>query len=162
MRRARTTDVFAMVDLLVEQQARSRYAGEVEVDEPYTRKLLAQAIQRNGGTTDGSSLVNVIEDDNGKIEAFMVGVLNSVYFIGNRLCAQDMFLVARPNASPLAAVRLIRAYIDWAEGNPKVYEIALSHTDALPEGNRMGPIYGRFGFRKSGAIFHKKSGKCHV
>ena len=103
MRRARTTDVFAMVDLLVEQQARSRYMGEVQVDEPFTRKLLAQGIQRNGGSTDGSTIINVIEDDAGGIEAFMVGVLNRVYHIGNRLCAQDMFLVAREGSPALSS-----------------------------------------------------------
>ncbi len=55
MRAARTTDVFGMVDLLVAQQARSRYAGAVDVDPVYARRLLAQAIQRNGGTTEGSN-----------------------------------------------------------------------------------------------------------
>jgi len=155
VRRARTTDVFGMVGLLVEQQARSRYAGEVEVDEPYTRKLLAQAIQRNGGQTDGSSLVNVIEDDDGQIEAFMVGVLNRVYFIGNRLCAQDMFLVARDGASILASRRLMAAYIEWATSNPNVHEIFLSHTDALPEGDRMASIYSKMGFQLCGGIFRR-------
>lgn len=155
MRRARTTDVFGMVGLLVEQQARSRYAGEVEVDEPYTRKLLAQAIQRNGGQTDGSSLVNVIEDDDGQIEAFMVGVIQRVYFIGTQLCAQDMFLVAKDGASPMTSRRLMSAYITWASANPNVHEIFLSHTDALPEGDRMASIYSKMGFQLCGGIFRR-------
>lgn len=156
MRRARTTDVFAIVDLLVEQQARSRYAGAVSVDEPYTRKLLAQAIQRNGGRTDGATLVNVIENDDGAIEAFMLGVLNRVYLIGDKLCAQDTHLVAREGAPLLASRRLMSAYVQWASANPNVHEIYLSHTDALPEGQRMGEIYSKMGFQLCGGIYRRQ------
>lgn len=155
MRRARTTDVFGMVDLLVMQQARSRYAGAVDVDPVYARRLLAQAIQRNAGTTDGATLVNVIEDADGGIAAFIVGVLNRVYHIGTMLCAQDMFLVASDSAPALASRRLLSSYLQWAQANPAVHEINLSHTDALPEGDRMGAVYAKMGFTLCGGIYRR-------
>lgn len=155
LRPARSVDVFDMAGLLEMQQARSRYAGKVAVDSAYARKLLAQAVQRHGGTHDGGTLVNVIENREGVICGFCVGVLNRVYHIGDMLAAQDMFLVASPSAPKMAARRLLSAYIEWAAPNPDVYEIHLSHTDALPEGNRMGTVYERMGFTKCGGIFRR-------
>ena len=66
-----------------------------------------------------------------------------------------MFLVGRSGASPLAARRLLSAYLMWAEANPSVSEIMLSHTDALPEGHRIGRVYDRLGFEQCGSIFRK-------
>ena len=155
MRPARTIEAFALVELLREQHARSRYAGLVEIDPTYARRMLSQAIQRNGHTHDGGALVNVIEGEDGSIVAFMVGVLNRVYHIGTALCAQDMFLVASDRAPATASRRLLKAYIDWAAANPRVLEIILSHTDALPEGERMGQVYERLGFQRCGGIYRR-------
>lgn len=155
LRPARTTDAFGMVDLLVEQHSRSRYLHAGAIDTLFARKLLAQAVQRNGGTTAGSTLVNVIEGDDGNVVAFMLGVLDRVYHIGSKLCAQDMFLVATPKVGARASSQLLAAYIDWASSNPAVHEIMLSHTDALPEGDRMGAVYERLGFERCGGIYRK-------
>lgn len=156
MRAARSTDAFALAGLLEQQFTRSRYAGTaVQFDAPYVRKLIAQAIQRHGHTTDGGSLVNVIEQDGGSIAAFCVGVLSRAYHVGNLLAAQDLFLVAAPDAPALATRTLLRAYLDWAEANPACFEINLSHTDVLPEGERMAPIYRRLGFTQCGSIYRR-------
>lgn len=149
------TDTIRLAELLEDQHPRSRYAGAVEVDVAHTRRMLAQAIQRNGHTHDGGALVMVIEDEAGVVVAFIVGVLSRVYHIGTMLCAQDMFLVAAESAPPLSAMRLLSAFIGWAERNPRVLEIQLSHTDVLPEGERMAPIYERMGFTRCGAIFRR-------
>ena len=155
LRAARTTDVFRLVELIEQQQSRSRYAGSVGVDAPYARKLLAQAIQRHGGRFDGASLVNVITDGEGVIQSFCVGVLNRVYMIGDLLCAQDMFLVATPEAPKMSGSRLLSAYVEWAITNPHVFEIQLSHTDAVPESDRIGAVYERMGFEKCGAVYRR-------
>lgn len=155
IRAARTTDVFRLLELLQFQHDRSRFAGHVGVDAPYARKLLAQAIQRHGNQHDGGALVNVIESGLGVIEAFCVGVLNRVYMIGDMLTAQDMFLVAGPGAPQMSSVRLLTAYAQWASTNPRVYEIQLSHSDALPEGERMAGLYQRMGFEPCGGIYRR-------
>ena len=155
MRPAHMIEAFALVELLKEQHTRSRYLGVTDIDPTFARRLLAQAIQRHGQTTDGGTLVNVIDDREGRVVAFMVGVLNRIYHVGTGLCAQDMFLVAGEGAPALAAPKLLSAYIQWASNNPRVLEINLSHTDALPEGDRMGPLYERIGFTRCGGIYRR-------
>lgn len=154
IRPARTTDVFDLVAILVDQHPRSRYAGTTQVDQPYTRRLLAQAIQRSGGTHDGSTLVMVVERD-GKVLGFVLGVLDRQHHIMDSLRAQDMFLVVSDGAPKLAVRSLIQAYVAWAEGIPAVHEIVLSHTDALPEGERISSLYLRMGFEPCGAIYRR-------
>ncbi|WP_226018405.1 hypothetical protein [Novosphingobium sp. FKTRR1] len=149
------TDTIRLTEMLEHQHPRSRFADAGDVDVPYTRRMLAQAIQRNGNKHDGGALVMVIENDQNVIVAFVVGVLSRVYHIGTALCAQDMFLVAEDNAPPLSAMRLLSAFISWAERNPRVLEVQLSHSDALPEGERMAPVYERMGFARSGAVFRR-------
>lgn len=154
IRPAKPSDTMRLVDMLEEQQARSRYAGIVNVDRDYARKIVAAAIQRNGGIYSGSACVLVDEVDD-TVEAFIIGVLDRVYSIGDRLSAKDMFLVATDRAGALATMRLLGGYIAWASHNPNVYEIELSHTDALPEGERMGAIYERMGFVRGGTMYRR-------
>lgn len=158
VRAARHVDVPAMVALLVEKQAQSIYAGRVDVDEQYTRKLFGQLVQRNGGVHTGATCVCVYESDDGKIVAFAAGALDRVYMIGKGLVAQDLFLVAGDDAPADAAKKLLKTYVDWAEANPFVVEINLSYTDVLPTGERMGPMYERSGFVQCGKMYRKTKG----
>jgi hypothetical protein len=154
IRPARTTDVFAITEILVAQQARSRYAGIVAVDEPYTRKMLAQAIQRHGGTNDGATLVNVVEYQ-GEVVAFMMGVLQRVYNIGVMLEAYDVHLARHPNSKcPIvSSIILLQQYVDWAQHNPKVVDINLTHSDVTPESRRMAEVYEGLGFVRHGGLY---------
>lgn len=86
----------------------------------------------------------------------MAGMLDRVYHVGDKLCANDVFLVATEKASARAANRLLDAYIDWAASNPLVLEINLSWADTLPSGQKMPAVYARKGFRKCGEIFVKE------
>jgi hypothetical protein len=69
----------------------------------------------------------------GQVEAVIIGTLSRVYMVVDALKAKDLFLVASRKASLLAARKLLGAYIAWAERNPAVYEIELTHTDVTPE-----------------------------
>lgn len=155
-RPARMTDCPRITALLVEAQGASRFAGLVNVDEAYTRKLVAALIQRNGGTNQGGTHCAVVEDGDGTVEAFIIGVLDRVYQIGDMLVAQDMFLVASDRAPATAWQSLVDGYLAWANDNPKVFETHLSWTDAMETGPRMGPIFeGRLGFEFCGALYRK-------
>jgi hypothetical protein len=110
---------------------RSRYAG-LPFDRRVARSLVMQAIQRNMGEHDGGCLV-VVEEVDGNVEAFIIGTLSRVYMVVDALKATDLFLVAGPKATLLAARKLLGAYIAWAERNPAVYEIELTHTDVTPQ-----------------------------
>ena len=49
LRAARFADAPELAKILAERQEDSRYAGVVEVDQAYARKLIANAIGRHGG-----------------------------------------------------------------------------------------------------------------
>lgn len=151
-------DVPALAALLAQSHAASRYAGEVGVDQAAARRLLAQFVQRHGGTHDGSSFVAVVEDGKGVICGFVAGVLDRVYHIGEKLAANDVFLVATPNAPATTTRRLLNGYLTWANSVPDCAEVRLSWTDALPSGERMGDLYERMGFRECGRIYALSKG----
>jgi hypothetical protein len=113
-----------------------------------------QAVQRNLGTNDGSCCV-VVEEIEGQVEAVIIGSLSRVYMVVDALKATDLFLVASPRASLLAARRLLGAYIAWAERNPDVYELELTHTDVTPQSAEMGGIYQALGFEPFGHAYRR-------
>lgn len=153
LRTAKPSDAGRIVDLLAETHLRSRYAA-LPFDRRFTHGLVAQAIQRTPGDHDGGCLV-VVEEVDGAVEAFVIGTLSRVYLILDALSAKDLFLVASPKASLLAARKLLGAYIAWAERNPKVYEIELTHTDVTPQSAEMGGIYSAMGFEPFGHAFRR-------
>lgn len=153
IRLAKPGDTGRIVDLLEETHARSRYVM-LPFDRAFTRGLVAQAIQRNMGSHDGGCLV-VVEVVDQRVEAVVVGALARVYLILDALSAKDLFLVASDKASLTATRKLLGAYIEWAQRNPKVYEIELSHTDVTAESERMGEVYERMGFEPFGRAYRR-------
>lgn len=154
IRAARFMDVIRLAELLAQSHEATRYA-DLAFDAAAARKLLAQFVQRHGGTHDGATCLFVLENGEGVICGFVAGAMDRVYHVGEKLAANDVFLIAAPDAPPTTARRLLAAYIDWAQRAPDCVEIRLSWTDALPTGERMGPIYQRMGFRKCGEIYER-------
>lgn len=162
VRPARMSDIFPLAGLLVQSHQASRYAGHVGIDQAAARRLIAQFIQRHGGSHDGSSFVAVVEDGEGVICGFVAGALDRVYHVGDLLAANDVFLVAAPDAPATTALRLLAAYIQWAESVPDCAEIRLSWTDALPSGERMAALYERMGFRECGRIYERVAARAQT
>ena len=154
IRPAKFIDTPRLVELLCEMQRRSKYAGHVGVDEKAAHTLIAQAIQRHGGSHYGASLVMVAEQDE-QVEGFIIGMLDRVYHIGDRLSAQDLFLYCTELAQPRDFLRLFNAYLNWASVIPKVWEIKASWTDTLPDAAEIGRLYERLGFQQCGAIYER-------
>ena len=149
------SDLPAVFDMLIEMHGLSKYAGDVDVDPVAAKALLMQAAQRHGGSNNGSTHFMVAEEG-GKIVGFMVGALQRLYLIGNRLEAMDLFLYAKKTASAKVAVKLLDSYIEWASSCPKVASIKLSYTNTLGvDGERLGALYERKGFERHGAIYEK-------
>lgn len=146
IRPANSVDAFALTELLQQTYAQSRYFGEVGFNHEIARRLFAQSAQRHGGTNDGATFLLVSERD-GTIEAFILGALQRIYMVLDGLCASDVFLIAGPDANPRAMQRLIDGYIDWAEANPKVYEIGLSWADTVPGSEIVTAAFERRGFK---------------
>ena len=154
IRPGKMADIVRIRELFIEMHAASKYAGVVEIDLMTLQKALMTFMMRNGHTNDGGCIVTVSEDD-GVVEGFMVGMLDRIYHIGDKFSANDIYLYASPRCSPLAVGKMIDAYLAWAQANPKVHEIALSWSDALPFASRMAKVYERKGFSRCGEIFER-------
>lgn len=155
IRDARMIDILRLVELLEYAQARSVYAGRVAVDVPYAKKYLGGAIMRNGNIHHGGTCVKVVEDADGEVQGFILGALDRVYGIGDKLAAFDNYLVVTDEAPPLSAKRLFDSYVAWASACPSVVEIGASHTQALPESERLASVFERAGFRPYGTIYQR-------
>lgn len=153
-RPARAIDAPALVDILVERHPDTRYAGAVGIDEPVARKLFAAAVQRHGGAHDGATFLMVAEDRKG-IAGFMLASLSRVYMVGDMLASCDHYLIGRKDCPPRVLTRLFDAYFEWAEGNPKVYEVGASWADTIPGGEGFADFFERRGFSLIGQTFSR-------
>lgn len=154
IRPGKSSDAFALAEILTERQRDSRFAGKVQVDGLLARRLFAQAAQRHGGTTDGATFL-MVSERKGEVEAFMLGSLSRVYIIGDALCASDTFLLGRQGCSPVILMRLLDAYIAWAEANPRVCEIGLSWADSIPGSATIQRAYTRRGFTECARTYRR-------
>lgn len=153
IRAAKMSDAFTLVDLMKQVKGLSIYNG-LQLDEQFARKLFAQMAQRHGGSHDGASCL-FVQDGKGVIGGFVCGMLDRVYHVGTDLWATDVFLYVTKQAPRSTMQRLLEAYIQWAENNPRVYEVRLSASDATPTGRRMQAIYNRMGFEESARVYRR-------
>ena len=154
IRPAKFFDTTRIVELMHEMHEASRYKDMDEVSDKVAHRLVAQCIQRHGHMHAGGALVMVAVKDQ-KVEGFIVGMLDNLYHIGKHLMATDVFLFCSKKADQRDFLRLLRAYVDWAAGNPKVKEIKLSYTDAIEGAEKLVPVYEAMGFRRCGQIYER-------
>ena len=158
LRPAKTTDVFILADILADRAKDSRYAlklGQDALIEPkLARTMFAQAVQRHGGTNDGATFVMVHETD-GQIDAFILAGLGRIYEAGTQLAASDTLLLGIQGCDPRAMTRLLEAYVEWAEANPKVMEVGLSWSDTIPGSDILVRKFERDGFVERSRSFFR-------
>jgi hypothetical protein len=148
MRNARFSDIPALATMLKESHLQSKYAARCGVSDKAIEQALTSCVATMNQNGPGASFVKVIERDE-KIVAFMAGTLSRIYGIGTKLSASDLFLVSN-GKSIKDVLALIDEYISWANSNPKVIEVGLSWSDALPNGEAIANIYKRKGARLVG------------
>ena len=143
MRPARFSDIPALLKLLRSSHERSKYAGRTDLHEKAMEQMLTGLVAGQTQQGVGATYLQVAETD-GKVTGFVAGMLNRVYNIGTKLVANDLFLVNEAG-SLKTTMALIDGYIAWARANPKVIEVGLSWSDALPGANIIADIYRRKG-----------------
>lgn len=154
IRPAKFFDTIRIVELLEKAHAQSKYVGVAEFSHKAAHKLIHQCIHRHGHTHEGGALVMVAVRDQ-RVEGFMVGILDRVYHVTDKLAANDVFLYCSDKAHPADFIKLFDAYVSWASNNPKVVEIKASWTDVLPDAERVSALYERKGFRRCGGIYER-------
>lgn len=160
IRQAKFGDIPALAALMDEMYRRSKYRDRDEIDMKSAKALVMQCIQRHGMQRAGGSSVFVIDRD-GKIDGFIIGLLEPIYHIGKKLTATDLFYYAREKARPQDALRLFDQFIAWAESIPDVIEIRNGATDAIGDYRRVEALYRRKGLAQSGVIY-ERSVPCRV
>lgn len=155
IRNAKHQDIPAIMAMLREMHAASKYAGRVEISDKAAENLLMSAIAASGQSGPQASHV-IIAEEKGKPVGFFVGVLSRVEHIGNKLTANDIFLYVRPKASQKHVLALVDSYINWASSIRAVIDIMLSWKDTLPGAERIEPLYERKRFTKIGGIWEMR------
>lgn len=155
IRNARHQDIPAIMAMLHEMHAESKYRGRVGISDKAAENLLMSAIAMSGQRGPQGTHVIIAEKD-GEPVGFMVGSLDRVYHIGDRLTANDIFLYVRPGNGIRPVLGLIDSYTEWASSIRAVVEIVLSWSDTMTGAAAIAPLYARKGFVKSGESFEMR------
>lgn len=155
IRAATHLDAPEIETMIRELHQASKYAGRADVSDKALGSLVINMLAMQGQNGPQASMV-VVAEEKGRIVGFMAGTLDRLYFMLNKLVAQDLFLYVRPRNGVRHSLELIDAYVEWASANPKVLEIKLSWNDALPRAAVMSTVYRRKGFDLVGEIFERR------
>lgn len=157
IRRARFADIPALTALIGRMHDRSIYAEVADVDVPHTKQLLMQLITQDGADGPGGALVVLAETD-GRVTGLLAAALDRLCLVGpaHRLRASDLFYYLDPGGDPRDGVRLLDAFVAWAEANPHVVEMYNGMTDTIGDSARVARLYERRGFTRHGLIYRKE------
>jgi hypothetical protein len=155
IRPGRFTDQPAIEALLRGAHARSKYAGRVAIHDKALSQTVLGAIAAMTQNGPQASHVAVAERG-GEVVGVIIGALDRVYHIGEKLSANDIFFVVGEKGSFGDSLYLADSYIAWARSNPKVIEIMLSWSDAIPGGEKIAALAKRKAFIKTGEMFEMR------
>lgn len=152
MRPATLSDAPQLMALIRSAHSRSKYAdGRCNISDVWLQQVVCGMIASQGQKGPQATCVFVVERE-GKIVAFMAGIVDRVYHFLTKLKAQDLFLINEGGKTG-DTLKLVDAYIAWARAVPAVLEICLSWTDTMPGSDRLPALCKRKGFEKSGEIW---------
>lgn len=155
VRPANFVDIPRIVEIIREAHGRSVYAGRGEVDTTYAKRLLAQSIQRHGGTHEGSTLV-LVSERAGAVEGVIVGMLDRVQVFGDKLWATDLFFIGTRKMPPMDALAMLNGLAEWAEKAPACIEVKVGVTSVVGDWQRAKGLYERAGFAQVGALYERR------
>ncbi|CAO3403518.1 hypothetical protein [Azospirillum palustre] len=151
IRPAKFADILRLADLAVEMHQRSVYADRATLEIARFKKLCIPAIQNHG---KGACLY--VADTGGRVDGFIVGVIDRLYGISSEFYATDLFFYVSPTADARAASGLADAFLRWAEGAPGVIEVRPGISGAMEGWERAGKLWERKGLRLDGAMYVRR------
>lgn len=156
IRPAKAADTVAVIGLMEEAHRRSRYAQVGGVHRETAKAFLVRCVQLHGHLNAGGTLYLVAEKD-GAVTGFFIALLARVYVVGTLLEAQDIFLYMNESADRRDFRRCIKAFDNWAQGNPRCIEATLSNSDFIPGAKEiLERIYVRRGYEKTNNVFKRR------
>lgn len=154
-RRARFGDIPAIVELMQESHRRSKYRNRGAIVPKLAKSVLLNTIQRHGLTRVGGACVFVTEND-GVLDGFIIGVLELVYSISDKLSANDLFFYVSERGLPQSAGHLLDAFIERNVGIDGLVQIQMGATDAIQDYERTAKLYRLKGFVQTGVIYEMR------
>jgi hypothetical protein len=151
IRKATFSDIPAIERLLRRVHAKSKYAALTPLNDKALNQTVMAMIAGQNQNGPQATHVSVVEHQ-GKVQGFMAASLNRIYGICDKLVASDTFIISESRRAS-DTVGMIDAYIAWAMANPKVIDIILTWSDAVPGGQKMAKLYSRKGFRQVGEFY---------
>jgi hypothetical protein len=152
IRPAKFIDIPEILGLMVGAHAVSKYRDRDQINKAAAKSLIQNSIQRHGLKAAGGSCVFVTHE----VDGFLIGLLDNLYHVGTKLCAQQVFYYCRPGCHPQDAIGLIGEYVAWASGIPNVLEIRNDVTDFCGDVDKVEALYSRCGFKRCGVIVERK------
>lgn len=157
IRRAKFQDIPWLLDLAVVAHFASNYAGRCEVDlniaERFFRNLIAG--QTKDSVENGTAVF--ISEGEDRIEGAIIGYLQRVYFVTDKLEATDLFWYVRPDAPQSTGQRLQAEFQKWAGKIDHVIQIVQANRDAIVDPERSGKLIERSGARIVGHVYVKET-----
>jgi len=152
IRPAKFGDITRMAELMTEMHQKSIYADRCGLDIKLSKALFFNCIQKHGHLHEGGARV-VVAEKAGQVEGFLIGMLERVYHVGDKLMATDLFFCTSEAADPRDASRLIDDFLKWAKGNPAVVEVLMGVTNAIGDYSRAEKLYSRKGLSRCGVMY---------
>ena len=154
IRPAKFNDIPVIVSLMIDGWSRSNLKDIDTIDVKEAKAVIMATIQRHTPKylREGGGCVFITDDGHG----FIMGVIDRLYHVGTRLCAQDIFFYADPDCGGWDKVGLLDAYVEWALTIPNLAVIRNGITDIITDTDRVQELYERHGFTKSGVLMERK------
>ena len=159
---AKFADIPGLLDLMAVAHFASNLAGRCQIDEQHAEKVLRQVIgAQSMKGAEGTTFAYIAVTKTGQpqievVQGAILGVLQRIYFITDRLEATDVFWYVRPQANALIAKTLLNAFHSWAARVDGVIDIVQSELDMIAGTKPIGPLLERKGFRRAGTVYIKE------
>lgn len=159
IRLAQMQDLPAILALMVEAGAQSRYVALGGVHRGYAEKWLQGVLFLNGSKTEDGTWVSVAITPDGAVEGFHIGSQQRIGLVGVRFEASDALFYVSPRAPAFSFAGLLHSFFSWAARTPRIAVIRPGATDMLDDPARVATMYERLGFRRSGIILERAIAK---
>ena len=155
IRVAKFGDIPRLVEIIKEAHAATKYKDLCEIDEKETKALLLNAIRNHGGQHEGSTFVAVAENK-GKVEGYIIGILQRFYDVTDKLEATDWQWLCTKDVQPSDPIKLVKAMHKWAGKNPKCIAIFQANTDLWKNPEAITRSLEGLGMKRCGHVLRKE------
>jgi hypothetical protein len=147
IRRAKATDIPAMVGVIREGANRSIEANRLTFDETAVKQLLMAMVNQSARNWVA------VSDNDGVIEGLLAGTTMPVYHVAEELEATDVFWIATEACPVRDRILLMTGFIDWAKAHKRIVRIQCGVTNIIQGSERAGKILERSGFDSFGHLY---------